>query len=126
MTTCDEAAELLIKVLGGEEHTRRVVGGVKWWTVRGVEGVDAQWIATKRDWNDAKKRYDEKIDTPADQSDPTANGSYNENLDEMRCILYFHGGACTILRARNVLTWLRWLFLRQCRPRTIQHPAFRA
>ncbi|KIY68103.1 alpha/beta-hydrolase [Cylindrobasidium torrendii FP15055 ss-10] len=91
MSTCDEAAKLLIKVLGGEEHTRRVVGGVKWWTVRGVEGVDAQWIATKRDWNDAKKRYEEQSDTP-DQSDPAANGSYNENLDEMRCILYFHGG----------------------------------
>lgn len=38
MSCCDEAAKYLIKALGGEECTKRVVGGTKWWQVRGVKG----------------------------------------------------------------------------------------
>jgi len=38
MSSCNEAAEYLIKALGGEEAARRVVGGVKWWQVRGIDG----------------------------------------------------------------------------------------
>lgn len=38
MYCCDEAATLLIQVLGGEEHASLLVGGVKWWQVRGVTG----------------------------------------------------------------------------------------
>lgn len=38
MSCCDEAAKYLIKALGGEEFTKRVVGGTKWWQVRGVKG----------------------------------------------------------------------------------------
>lgn len=38
MPSCDEAAVYLVKALGGEEEARRVVGGVKWWQVRGVSG----------------------------------------------------------------------------------------
>ena len=38
MSCCDEAATLVIKALGGEEVTKRVVGGTKWWQVRGVKG----------------------------------------------------------------------------------------
>lgn len=40
MSSCDDAAEYLIKALGGEEVTRRVVGGTRWWQVRGVKGYD--------------------------------------------------------------------------------------
>ncbi|QRW25189.1 carbohydrate esterase family 10 protein [Rhizoctonia solani] len=49
---CDAAAPLLLQALGGPE----AVGGSKWWQVRGVRGVDAQWVAVKRDWRDAEKR----------------------------------------------------------------------
>jgi hypothetical protein len=38
MSCCDQAATYLIEALGGEEMARRVVGGVKWWQVRGVNG----------------------------------------------------------------------------------------
>jgi hypothetical protein len=38
MSCCDDAAGYLIKALGGEQVAKRVVGGVKWWQVRGVEG----------------------------------------------------------------------------------------
>ena len=38
MPCCDEAASYLIKAMGGEEVTKRVVGGTKWWQVRGLKG----------------------------------------------------------------------------------------
>lgn len=38
MSSCDDAAGYLIDVLGGEDKTRQLVGGTKWWQVRGVKG----------------------------------------------------------------------------------------
>jgi hypothetical protein len=38
MSCCDEAAEVVIKALGGEELTKKLVGGTKWWQVRGLKG----------------------------------------------------------------------------------------
>ena len=38
MSCCDSAATYLIDALGGEEKTREVVGGTKWWQVRGLQG----------------------------------------------------------------------------------------
>jgi hypothetical protein len=38
MSCCDEAAIHLIEAFGGEDAARRVIGGVKWWQVRGVKG----------------------------------------------------------------------------------------
>ena len=38
MSVCDAAAAHLITALGGEETTKRVVGGTKWWQVRGMQG----------------------------------------------------------------------------------------
>jgi len=38
MASCDEAAVYLIKAFGGEDVTKRVVGGTKWWQVRGIRG----------------------------------------------------------------------------------------
>lgn len=57
---------------------KRVVGGTKWWQVRGIRGyvtfpfnlsssltpafyrLDAEWISTKKDWQDAKRRAKER------------------------------------------------------------------
>lgn len=38
MSCCDEAATYVIDVLGGEQKTRELVGGTKWWQVRGLKG----------------------------------------------------------------------------------------
>ena len=38
MSCCDQAAVHLIDVLGGEQKTRDLVGGTKWWQVRGLKG----------------------------------------------------------------------------------------
>ncbi|KAF8119768.1 hypothetical protein EV363DRAFT_1492351 [Boletus edulis] len=56
MSCCDEAATLLIQVLGGEEHVFLLVGGTKWWQVRGVTGIAGEWVTAKKDWEGAKKR----------------------------------------------------------------------
>ncbi|KAF7351100.1 Abhydrolase-3 domain-containing protein [Mycena sanguinolenta] len=97
MTCCDDAAQYLITALGGEEIARKLVGGCKWWQVRGLSGVDAQWITAKKDWQEAKRRYKmqdkSKTSTQVPAVDPEADsGTYEEHMDEMRCILYSHGG----------------------------------
>ncbi|KAG6815607.1 hypothetical protein H0H87_012987 [Tephrocybe sp. NHM501043] len=99
MASCDEAAKILVTALGGVESAKRVVGGVKWWQVRGISGVDAQWITAKKDWENAKRRMkmQEKakgLEIPPTGSDEKAGDSdiYEKHMDAMRCILYSHGG----------------------------------
>lgn len=108
---CDEAATLIIKALGGEENTKRIVGGVKWWQVRGINGyavftivpigvslvrrVEAQWITAKKDWREAKKRqklYEKLKEDIALNDTPEETAHYEKEMDAMRCILYLHGG----------------------------------
>ena len=135
MSCCDQAAEYLIDALGGESVTKRVVGGTKWWQIRGVNGcgvvsncsrkilihryssVDGEWIVAKKDWEEAKKRakskerrnkskerreQERKKSTPqstaADSAstDDTSESGYTPEMDEQRCILYFHGGKSRI------------------------------
>ncbi|KAG7091172.1 hypothetical protein E1B28_010224 [Marasmius oreades] len=94
MSCCDEAAGYLITALGGENVTRRVVGGVKWWQVRSINGVDAQWITAKKDWQEHKRRY-KMQDRAARENEAYSavdSGTYEKDMDEMRCILYSHGG----------------------------------
>lgn len=100
MSSCDEAATHLIRVLGGEGFCRQLVGGIKWWQVRGLPGVDGQWIVAKRDWREAKKRdkqHRQSQPTPKQSQSTTDSaeedeGAYNKDMDEMRCILFLHGG----------------------------------
>lgn len=64
-----------------------------------ILSVDAEWIVTKKDWQEAKKRYkaQEKIrtslgkDSAQNAQDDVPTG-YQPDMDEMRCILYTHGG----------------------------------
>lgn len=46
--SCNQAAELLIDALGGVEHTTKVVGGVHWWKVRPLPGVEAEWVVDEK------------------------------------------------------------------------------
>ncbi|EJD08013.1 alpha/beta-hydrolase [Fomitiporia mediterranea MF3/22] len=98
MSICNDAARYLIETLGGEEITRRVVGGTKWWQVRGIRGVDAQWIVAKKDYERIKKQRKRQQQQQADQlrKEATENEEedavYDPEMDELRCILYFHGG----------------------------------
>jgi hypothetical protein len=65
--------------------------------------IDAQWIVAKKDWREAKKRYKEQegksylnttgngisVDNLNVSEEP---GEYQKDMDDMRCILYAHGG----------------------------------
>ncbi|KAF9560975.1 alpha/beta-hydrolase [Agrocybe pediades] len=100
ISCCDDAAPYLIKALGGEEVARRLVGGIKWWQVRGINGVDAQWLTSKKDWEDSKRRHKKEQQDHKDAVPPAADanleekseGVYEKKMDAMRCILYLHGG----------------------------------
>ncbi|KAK0213386.1 alpha/beta-hydrolase [Desarmillaria ectypa] len=115
MSSCDDAAKYLVQALGGQDAARRIVGGVKWWQARALDGydfdgilvivskryrsVDAEWITMKNDLREAKKRDKAKpTSTPATapmEELKTHIGASNKDgseTDEMRCFLYLHGG----------------------------------
>lgn len=172
--SCDEAAVYLIKAFGGEDVMKRVVGGTKWWQVRGTRGcvpfslirscclthtlhrLDAEWISAKKDWQDAKRRAKERkssgtvfrqhteegpeprdpilddiilelpLNGEADHPSEGSNGKeqsrdsadYQPELDEMRCILYAHGGMVPLIPRRLLVDVIcrRRLLLWQCGP----------
>ncbi|KAI5986945.1 Alpha/Beta hydrolase protein [Pisolithus albus] len=107
VSCCDEAAAYLIEALGGEDHAKRIVGGTKWWQVRGIPGIDAEWITSKKDLQQGKKHRSQSKENGAacpsapptndatagpQTSNPEANSTYHRDMDELRCILYAHGG----------------------------------
>ncbi len=49
MESCDKAAKLIIDHLGPED-LQKLVGGEKWWQLRSMPGVQAEWIAMSNDW----------------------------------------------------------------------------
>lgn len=54
MSSCDEAAKIVIDYFGSED-LKNIVGGEKWWQIRGLSGIEAEWIAMSSDYRDAKK-----------------------------------------------------------------------
>ncbi|KAG2116013.1 alpha beta-hydrolase [Suillus discolor] len=83
--TKNTAADLLIQWFGPED-LKRVVGGERWWQVRGLDGIDAEWIAEKShlrpesDHIDAGRKYseEERLLMSMEQLETT--------------MLYIHGG----------------------------------
>ena len=87
--------------------------------------VDSQWIVAKKDWREAKKRYKEQerrkasrtsndqnspgtlddSDSAEPETDDRESNKYYQDMDEMRCILYSHGGGpfCSNHNMPNVL-----------------------
>ncbi|KAN0140333.1 hypothetical protein V8E53_001542 [Lactarius tabidus] len=97
--SCDEAAVNPIKVFGGEDVMKRVVGYIQFYLLIGslfdashhaFYRSDVEWVSTKKDWQNAQKRDKERR-----SSDSAA---YQPEMNEMRCILYAHGGTPLILR----------------------------
>ncbi|EJT96875.1 alpha/beta-hydrolase [Dacryopinax primogenitus] len=60
LSSCNQAAQYLITAFGGEEKMRTFVGGVKWWQARGLEGIDAQWVCSKKDLEREEKALRER------------------------------------------------------------------
>lgn len=53
LVSCNKAADILIQWFEPEE-LKRVVGGERWWQIRGLDGIDAEWI-TEREYLDNAK-----------------------------------------------------------------------
>ncbi|KAJ6515694.1 Alpha/Beta hydrolase protein [Mycena sanguinolenta] len=83
--SCNEAADILIDWFGPDE-LKAVVGGERWWQVRGLDGIDGEWI-TQKDYLE-----DEKAHGPPGRklTDDDQTVLRMEKLD--RVMLYVHGG----------------------------------
>ncbi|KAG9102351.1 hypothetical protein FRC06_002069 [Ceratobasidium sp. 370] len=124
LSSCNDAADLVIKLLRqtstpsgsnfsdeeADAEFKRVVGGERWWQVRGLDGIEAEWVAMKDDWENiskAEKRKERKKQRHREHAakrntkhgkhpmeDPLANEEYTEDIDNLtRVMLYIHGGA---------------------------------
>lgn len=46
LSSCNKAADILIDWFGPDD-LKCVVGGEKWWQVRGLDGIEAEWVTEK-------------------------------------------------------------------------------
>ncbi|KAJ6598872.1 Alpha/Beta hydrolase protein [Mycena vulgaris] len=83
--SCNDAADLLVDWFGPDD-LKAVVGGERWWQVRGLDGVDGEWI-TQKDY-----LADVKVHGPPGRklSEDDQTILRMEELD--RVMLYVHGG----------------------------------
>lgn len=95
LSSCTQAADYLIKALGGEDQAACITGGTRWWQIRGLNGIDANWIAVKKDMESAKKeslRHVNAIGGNQRETGDDKEAEYSSELDPMRCMYYIHGG----------------------------------
>ncbi|KII94934.1 hypothetical protein PLICRDRAFT_33764 [Plicaturopsis crispa FD-325 SS-3] len=83
LASCNKAADVLIDWFGPVD-IKRVVGGEKWWQVRGLAGVDGEWIAEKEFLTNEKVKSDKKL------TDDEKDILRMEQLETV--MLYVHGG----------------------------------
>ncbi|KAI0650222.1 alpha/beta-hydrolase [Trametes meyenii] len=84
LSSCNKAADSLIEWFGPDELSR-VVGGERWWQIRGLEWIDAEWITEKA------YLQDDETDLSNSLTDDEKTIQRMEHLD--RVMLYVHGGA---------------------------------
>ncbi|KAH7931203.1 alpha/beta-hydrolase [Leucogyrophana mollusca] len=83
LLSCNRAADALIEWFGPQD-LNLIVGGEKWWQVRGLDGIDAEWIAEKEHLRDEDFSRGKKL------SDEEKNILKMEQLETV--MLYVHGG----------------------------------
>ncbi|KJA29849.1 hypothetical protein HYPSUDRAFT_31857 [Hypholoma sublateritium FD-334 SS-4] len=86
LSTCNAAADSLIEWFGPEE-IKLVVGGERWWQVRGLDGIDAEWVA---EMEDLGPETEIKAVDGKKLSNAEANIKRMEHLETV--MLYVHGG----------------------------------
>ncbi|ORY26314.1 hypothetical protein BCR39DRAFT_541265 [Naematelia encephala] len=97
--TLVQAADYIVTAFGGPEMAYKVAGGTKWWQVRAGPGVEAEWIVMKKDWRAEGVRQTkmskgkEPHGMVGDDGGVGENGEFRREMDELRCMLYIHGGA---------------------------------
>ncbi|EKM59247.1 uncharacterized protein PHACADRAFT_87660 [Phanerochaete carnosa HHB-10118-sp] len=83
LSCCNRAADLLIDWFGPED-LKHVVGGSKWWQVRGLDGLDAEWVTEKEYLGPHTEKTDKKYTTEE------TNIIRMDHLETV--MLYVHGG----------------------------------
>jgi hypothetical protein len=104
-SSCSQAADVLIKALGGPEMAIKISGGTKWWRVRMQAGVEAEWIGIKKDFREEEVRREQekekkkqksgrdrvkekvKSDSKAEQTEATDDGIEGECESHLRLCL---------------------------------------
>ncbi|EJD01135.1 lipase/esterase [Fomitiporia mediterranea MF3/22] len=92
--TCNKAADMLVEWFFDLDELRRIVGGEKWWQVRGLDGVEGEWVTEKRFLNDTNTM--ERVKKKEEELGRSLN---DDEVDIMRmdCLervmFYIHGGA---------------------------------
>ena len=76
LSSCNRAADVLIDWFGAEE-LKRVVGGERWWQVRGLDWIDAEWITEKEFLKDIR------IPEDIEQTDDEKTIHQMESLDKV-------------------------------------------
>ncbi|KAF8969460.1 hypothetical protein BDZ97DRAFT_1653726 [Flammula alnicola] len=86
LSSCNAAADVLIEWFGPQE-LKHVVGGERWWQVRGLNGIDGEWIA---ELEDIDSEIEVKVQDGKKLNTEEANILRMEKLDKV--MLYVHGG----------------------------------
>lgn len=87
LVTCNKAADWLIEWFGPEE-LKHVVGGERWWQVRGLDHLDAEWVTQKELLSPEvpasdHRRPDKKLST---------EDKNILRMEDLPVMLYIHGG----------------------------------
>ncbi|KAK7695761.1 hypothetical protein QCA50_000398 [Cerrena zonata] len=83
LSSCNKAADLLIQWFEPEE-LKHVVGGERWWQIRGLDGIDAEWITEREYLDNTKPSAGMKLSVTDQEL------LRMEHLDTV--MLYVHGG----------------------------------
>jgi len=96
LKTCNEAADRLIEWFGPDE-LKRVVGGERWWQVRGLDGIDAEWVAEEEHlapeagftYQDGTKMKDTEANILRMEALESVMVSYMDHLLQAQLIFFF-------------------------------------
>lgn len=84
MECCNKAADILINWFGPEQ-LKTVVGGERWWQVRGLDGIQGEWIAMKRDWEQLRRA--EKRKKAPEQGQGQASEVYSARMEDLESVI---------------------------------------
>ncbi|TFK55444.1 alpha/beta-hydrolase [Heliocybe sulcata] len=83
--SCNNAADVLIDWFGPDD-LKNVVGGERWWQVRGLDGIEAEWITEKEYLSDGAPEKGKKVDWA------TRLIKQMDHLESVMCTQYLTGG----------------------------------
>ncbi|KAL5508275.1 hypothetical protein ACEPAH_5894 [Sanghuangporus vaninii] len=92
--TCNKAADLLVDWFSDPDELERVVGGQKWWQVRGLDGVEGEWVTERnllKEVGSAERIRRREEMKGRSLSDDEADIMRMDSLETV--MFYIHGGA---------------------------------